>query len=199
MPDEGQRLRLSAHANVFAVAPAGKTRLVRHIEQPIELVQQFEKPWCWACCVAMAIGFYQPEKYAPRMARIVEFLKMQPDGSCAVAPPEASLDGERIHMMALAIVKLGKRKSTQVLSLSTSDLENTLVAGDVAILAVRVEDPDGYGGHVVVVSGIRQRPDCSDVEIRLHDPARPYPFWVPYEEIAPAVFAALIVHVKEQA
>ena len=163
---------------------------MRTIEQPIPFIQQGSRPWCWAACCAMAIGYYKPAKYAPTMARIVEFAKLQPAGACTSHPPADALSGEYLHMMQLAIARLGQRKTMRSPPLSAQAFFDTLAADDVVIVAVP--------GHVMVGSGVRfPKPVYAAMEVRVHDPAEPEPFWTRYVDLSLTLTDCLVVHGRQ--
>ncbi len=163
---------------------------MRTIEQPIPFIQQGERPWCWAACCAMAIGYYKPARYAPAMERIVEFVKLQPIGACDGEPPDESIEGSELHFMRLAIHRLGHRRTSTLHPLSAKEFHSVLAAGDVVIFAVR--------GHVMVGSGVRfPEARYESMEVRMHDPALPNPYWTHYRNIEGLLTDCIVVHIKE--
>lgn len=140
----------------------------------------------------MAIGYVKPPRYAPSLAQIVEFVKLQPKGSCELDPPAESLEGSHLHVMRVAIAHLGRRQTTAAPPPSLADLVAIMHANDVAILAVP--------GHVMVASGIRLPPDSPlKAEIRINDPALPSPYWTRFSNIEPSLTNGLVMHVRKYA
>ena len=163
---------------------------MRTIEQPIPFVEQGSRPWCWAACCAMAIGYFTPAKYAPSRGEIVEFVKAQPKGSCAADPPVGTLQGDHLHMMRLAIAQLARRKTTTVPPISAPDLHASMERGDVVIL--------GVPGHVMVASGLRfPRATFAAAELRINDPALASPYWTHFANVKHALTDCIVVHVSE--
>lgn len=165
---------------------------MRTIEQRIPFIQQGDRPWCWAACCAMSIGYIKAPRYAPSLADIVEFVKMQPKGSCEADPPTESLEGSHLHCMRVAIAHLGRRQTSTAPPPSLADLMAIMQANDVAILAVP--------GHVMVASGVRLSGNSSPkAEVRINDPALPSPYWTRFSNIEPSLTNCLVMHVKKYA
>lgn len=160
---------------------------------PVPHVSQGERPWCWAACARMVIGYFRALKFTPTLQELVEFGHRLPAGVCAGDDlPDVVNDGNTVVTMRVLMSYLGRRTVERCCRGDSAAIATEIAAGNPVILHVWV-NRERNQSHVVVARGVRADETSGDIELLLNDPGEEAPFWWPYGLLAGDMIEWLVV------
>jgi Papain-like cysteine protease AvrRpt2 len=168
-------------------------RMTSEVILPVPHVSQGARPWCWAACARMVIGYFRALKFTPSLEELVEFGHRLPAGVCAGDDvPDVVNDGNTVVAMRVLMSYLGRRTVERCRPGDGSAIASEIAAGNPVILHVW-SDRDSNQSHVVVARGVRPTEASGGIELLLNDPAQPEPFWWPVGLLAGEMIEWLVV------
>jgi Papain-like cysteine protease AvrRpt2 len=156
-------------------------RMASEVILPVPHVSQGARPWCWAACARMVIGYFRALKFTPSLEELVEFGHRLPAGVCAGDDvPDVVNDGNTVVTMRVLMSYLGRRAVERCRPGDSASIASEIAAGNPVILHVW-SDRDSDQSHVVVARGVRRVGEAEprSIEFLLNDPAQAEPFWWP--------------------